>query len=139
MVGRAGPSCPALVFCNARIVWQTLVSLAPLLVRGSHRNPPSRSMRHAASGVLAGAHAAPAGFGADPAMRVHLGMLLALLRAQPAGRGTGVEHAADHLLVRAGASRSEASSDVADIGTIKIEPNALCQLGDVVLAEAGIS
>src|SRR5581483_7289939 len=90
------------------------------------------SMSHAASRLVAGPHAASAGLGADPAMRMHLRMLLALLGAQPAGGCTGVEHAADHLLVRARAPRRKASGDVADIGAIEVQPDALGQFRDIV-------
>ena len=53
----------------------------------------------APSRLLAGLLAPAAAFGADAAMLVLAGMLLAFFAAQAAGQFAGLEHAADELLV----------------------------------------
>jgi hypothetical protein len=57
----------------------------------------SQSMPHALSSLLARAHAAAAGVGANTAMLVHLGVLDTFHGAQPTGGGARINHPADHL------------------------------------------
>ena len=78
-------------------------------------------MGHAAHRFLTGLQTALASFGADPAMFVLAGVTPALLAAKTARQGTKVEHAADHLLIRAGSTCCEAARD----GAIKVEADAL--------------
>src|SRR5207237_4270 len=70
------------------------------------------SMRHVAAGLLAGLHALAASIGADPAVLVLHGVPLALPGAKPTCGGTGMQHPADHLLVRPGVARREPAGDV---------------------------
>jgi hypothetical protein len=95
-------------------------------------------MRHDESDLLAGLHAAAAGVGANAAVLMHTGVLLALVRAKPARRGTGMEHAADHFVVRSGPARGNSAGDVANISAIEIDPDALGQRFDHFLGQAGV-
>jgi hypothetical protein len=96
------------------------------------------SMRHAASGFVAGLHAPAAGICANAAMLMHTGVLFAFVRAKPARRRTNMKHASNHFFVEAGTARGEPAGDAADIGTIQIEPDALGERLDLFLCEAGI-
>ncbi|MBJ7401934.1 MAG: hypothetical protein JHD07_00950 [Bradyrhizobium sp.] len=58
-------------------------------------------------------------------MFVHLSVFFAFLGAEPARRGTGIEHSADHLLVRPGSAGGDPPGDVADVGAVHIQPDAL--------------
>ena len=66
-------------------------------------------------------------------------MPLALVTAHPARHDARSEHrlAQVHRLRRP--TQEQSSGCLADIGAVQIEPDALAQLGDVALGEAGIS
>src|SRR3954447_17456905 len=87
------------------------------LIHGSGMRCPLvfLSMRHAASGFLAGLHAPAAGVCANAAMLMHAGVLVAFVRAKPARRRAGMEHAADHFFVEASTARGEPAGDVTNI------------------------
>jgi hypothetical protein len=71
-------------------------------------------------------------------MFVHLGVLLALVGAKPACRGTGVEHSPDHLLVRPGSAGRDPAGDVANVGAIQVQSDTLGERFHVVFSEAGV-
>jgi hypothetical protein len=95
-------------------------------------------MRHAASGFFAGLHASAANVCTNLAMLMHAGVLFALVRANPACRRAYMKHATDHLLVEPGPARRESARDVADIGAIEVEPDALGERLDLFFREASI-
>ena len=98
----------------------------------------SLSLVHGLEGFRAGALAAPAGLGADFAVFVMLRMLLALFRAEAAGRAASLDDRRQDLFIRARAARGHGAGRNADIGAVKIEPDALLELLNVVLGEAGV-
>jgi hypothetical protein len=69
---------------------------------------------------------------------VHLGVRLALVCAKPACCGAGVKHSADHLLIRSRPPGRDPARDVADVGAIQIEPDALCERFHVVFGKTGV-
>jgi hypothetical protein len=69
---------------------------------------------------------------------MHVGMLLAFDGAVGAGLGAGFEHTLYQRLMAAGATRGEAGRRQADIGAIEIEADALGEILDHVLGEAGV-
>src|SRR6476659_9756878 len=95
-------------------------------------------MRHAARQFLAGLHAATAAFGADAAMFMHGCVPLALLGAQPAGGGADAEHASHHFVIETCPAGQDATGDVADVGAIEIQADALGQLVHHALRQAGV-
>jgi hypothetical protein len=96
-------------------------------------------MRHAASRLFAGLHTAAADIGADAAMRVLVRMFLAFVGAEPASGYASVQHAADHLVIPARLARSHSAGDIADVGAIEVEADALRQRIDHLLREASVS
>jgi hypothetical protein len=52
------------------------------------------------------------------------GVLLALLSAEPAGRGAGLKGRSHHLRVERRLTRDDAAGRGAKIGAIEVEPNA---------------
>lgn len=70
---------------------------------------------------------------------MHLGVLFAFLGAKPTRSSTGVQHPPDHLFVRTGTSGSDPSRDVANVGTIQVQPDALGQRCHLLLAQARVS
>jgi hypothetical protein len=96
------------------------------------------SMRHAASCLLACGHAALARLCADPTVLMHLGVLLTFLGTEATGGGAGVQHSSDHFFVRPGPTGGNSACDVADVGAVQVQPDALRQRLDVVLRKAGI-
>src|SRR6185312_4117210 len=99
---------------------------------------PKALVRHAARQFLAGLHAAAAAFGADAAMFMHGRVRLALLGAQLAGGGADAEHAAHHFVIGTGAACHDPAGDVANIGAIEIQPDALGELLHHALRQAGV-
>ena len=71
-------------------------------------------------------------------MLMHLGVLLAFDRAIRASLGASLEHPLNQRLVAADATRGEAGRGQADVGAIKIEADALGEVLDHVLGQAGI-
>jgi hypothetical protein len=71
-------------------------------------------------------------------MRVHAGVSLTLIRAKPARGSASVKHAADHLVVKPGPAGRKPAGDVANVGAIEIEPDALCERVDRILGKAGV-
>jgi hypothetical protein len=94
---------------------------------------------HAASHLLARLHAPPARFCADAAVLVLTRVPLAFVAAQATSCRAGEEHPTNELVIRAGASRGDASRDVADVGAVEIEANALGQILDHVLGKASVA
>jgi hypothetical protein len=92
----------------------------------------------AASSFLAGLFATAAAFCADPAVLMVSCVALAFLCAGSAGQGTGFNHGTQHLLIGAGTARGEIAGRNADVGAIKIEPDALSELLDHPFGQMGI-
>jgi hypothetical protein len=82
-------------------------------------------MSHTAQRFLTGLRAAPARFGADPAMFVLAGVTLTLLAAETARKGTNIEHTADHLLIRPGSAGRETAGCGANVRAINVEADTL--------------
>lgn len=93
----------------------------------------AEASRHAARGL-----AAAAGFGADPAMLMHVGMPLALLGADTAGQFARGKLGDDHGFIAAGAAGSDVGRCGADVSAIEIDTDALTKLGDHILTEARV-
>ena len=89
--------------------------------------------------VLAGLLAATTRIGANCAMFMFVPEPRAFISAQPTGSGACPQHFADDFKVRAGLARRNGCCNSANVGAIKIEPNALPQFLNAVFAEAGIS
>lgn len=89
-------------------------------------------------GLRARCFAAAAGLGADAAMLVILGVLLAFGGAKRAGFFARPQGRNDHALIGTGAARGNAGRCIAQVGAIEIKPNTLPQLQHHVLAEARI-
>ena len=71
-------------------------------------------------------------------MFMHGGVRLALLGAQPAGGGAYAEHAAHHFVIETGPAGHDAAGDVADVGAIQIQADALGQVLHHALRQAGV-
>lgn len=72
-------------------------------------------------------------------MLVHVGVPLALLRTLRADLHADLEHRSDQIFIRACSPRSDCCRGPANVGTIKVEPNALDQLLYMLrFAQAGI-
>jgi hypothetical protein len=63
---------------------------------------------------------------------------VAFVAAQATRCRAGDEHPTNELVIRAGASGSDASCDVADVGAVEIEADALGQLLDHFLGKASV-
>jgi hypothetical protein len=96
------------------------------------------SVRHRTAGFDAIVHAPMAGFSADPAVFVMLGMTRAFVAADTANRGARVEHAQDDFHVGSGSAGRDTAGCAADIRTVEIQADALPQLVDHVLGEARV-
>src|SRR5690606_20554162 len=82
--------------------------------------------------------AAAARLGAHAAVRHRARVIFAFLPARPARFRTRVERTPQHAVVRAGTPRRDGAGGRAQAGAVEIEANALNEIGDVLLAEAGI-
>src|SRR5438874_10073260 len=82
---------------------------------------------HTASHLLACLHAPPARFCAYAAVFMFARVPVAFVAAQATRCRAGDEHPTNELVIRAGASGSDASCDVADVGAVEIEADALGQ------------
>src|SRR6266498_234054 len=82
--------------------------------------------------------AAPAGLGAHPAVFVPLGMVLALVAAALAGGRAGLQQRPGDACVVLGLAAGDPDGGGADVGAVQAQPDALDQLGDVLLAQVGV-
>lgn len=97
------------------------------------------SLREAVNGRAARLFAVAARFSTDSAMLVPLGVLLALFRATPAGELASAQLRQDEGNVAAGPAGGDQTAGQADVRAVHVEPDALHQLGDHLLAKAGVS
>src|SRR5680860_1850396 len=88
--------------------------------------------------VPAGLLAVPARLGADAAVVVHPGVLLALVTAGLARGGAGLQDGAGEVGVVTGVPGEHPPGGVAHIRAVQVGADARGQLGDHVLAEAGV-
>lgn len=88
--------------------------------------------------VPAGVLAPAAGLGAETAVFVHPGVLVALGSAGGARVGTDFQHALDDGLVSPRPAGPDRARSRTDVGAVQVEPNALDQIGDHGLAETGV-
>lgn len=86
-----------------------------------------------------GVCASAAGFGADAAMLMHFSMPLAFGGAGGARLGAYLMHSLDDRLITARATRTDHARRGADISAVKVDPNALDEVGHHRLAETWIS
>ncbi len=91
-----------------------------------------------ADGLSAGLLAASAGVGADLAVLVHFGVARTFLGAEFAGGRARLDHLAQQILIRPGATGSQTSRHLAYVGAIHVEPDALPELIDHLLGQAGV-
>ncbi len=82
--------------------------------------------------------AAMACFGAGAAMPMSIGVLRAFIAARLAGDRASLDHAPEDLHVRAGSAGRKRAGCRTDIGAIEIEADALPELVDTALRQAGI-
>jgi hypothetical protein len=99
--------------------------LASLLLQGAEEFP-------------AGLLAAPAGVGADPAVRMVLGVPLALVAAALADGHAGLQQRLGHIGVVRRRAADDPGDGGADIGAVQAQPDALDHLGQVVLAQVSV-
>src|SRR3954471_1865845 len=111
--------------------------MAPAAERRPDPAPPGVSAE-GADELAAGGLAAPAGLGADAAVLVDVGVAGALVAAGPARRGAGLQDRAGQVRVVAGVPREHPASGVADVGAVEVGADARPQLGDHLLAQAGV-
>jgi hypothetical protein len=100
--------------------------------------PRSLSSTDVAHRLLAGLLAATTSLSADPAVLVVPGMALALLPANLAGGRADLKHLPQNLFIRSRAPRRQGAGGGTNIRAIEIEPDALLQLLDHLLGQAGI-
>src|SRR5579859_4283622 len=93
---------------------------------------------HAVQELPAGSLAAPAGLLAHPAVRVHLGMPLALVAAALADSHAGLQQRPGDLGVIARRSADDRAGGGADIGAVQAQPDAHDHLGHVRLAQVRV-
>jgi hypothetical protein len=62
-------------------------------------------------------------------------MTLTLLPAEAASCGAHMQHPADNLVVPASAARGNSARNVADVGTVQIQPDALRQVMNIVFGQ----
>ena len=99
---------------------------------------PSPASPAGAEHLLAGLLAVSAGLGADLAVLVHLGVAVALIAAALARLGADLQHRLGQIGVVARVPRQHPARHVADVGAVEVGADALAQLIDHVLAQAGI-
>jgi len=88
--------------------------------------------------LLTGLLTPTARLGADPAVLMHPGMLLAFYSAQIAGSGTSFDLQATHQPFRFGLTRENLTGSQTYIRAIKVEPDAASQFLNHLLSEAGV-
>src|SRR4029453_2262857 len=88
--------------------------------------------------VDAGLLATAAGFGADAAMLMHAGVGFAFCGAACAGDTAGLQEGSGDVGVVAGVPGQHRAGRAADVGAVQVGPDALRQLRNHVLAEAGV-
>jgi hypothetical protein len=102
------------------------------------RPPAALSSAHVRHRLLARLLAAAARLSADPAVLVLPSVALTLLTAHLAGGRADLKHLAQDLLIGAGPPRRQGAGGSTYIRTVEVEPDALLQLLDHLLGEAGI-
>src|SRR5690606_26889114 len=83
---------------------------------------------------LAGA----AGLGADAAVLVHAGVLLALVPAHLAGDDAALKGGFDSGAVLPGAAAEDPAGSCTEISAVEVEPDARAQVHDHVFSHAGV-
>ena len=82
--------------------------------------------------------ATPAGLPAHAAVRVHVGMPLALISATLADRHTGLNQRLGDIGVVFGRAADNPERSCANVGAVQAQPNALDHVGKVALAQVGV-
>jgi hypothetical protein len=100
-----------------------------------HRRRRGEKLADRREKLVARALAAPADFGAEPAVLVVRGVPVALLGTGEAGDATRFDHRADKAQVRRGLAGHNSAGRVADVGAVEAEANAAHHLPNVVLSE----
>ncbi len=90
---------------------------------------------HGGQELPAGLLAAPAGLGAHPAVLVQPGMALALVAAALAGGHAGLQQRPGDACVGLGLAAGDPDGGGAHVGAVQAQPDALDQLGQVLLAQ----
>lgn len=81
-----------------------------------------------------------AGLGADATvLHAMLGVPLALLATEPAGRGASLEGRRHELRFAGSLARDDAAGRLTEVGAVEIEPDSADQHGDIGLAQTRIS
>ena len=126
----------------AQAILELRSDLPPPLDRGgtpdSSSCSTSRSVLERRQQVVTGLLAAPTDPGADPAVLVVLGVTVALLGADAAGRRAGLHRRAKHADVALGLARRDAAGGVAQLGAVETETDAADHGLDVGLGQIGV-
>src|SRR5216684_594542 len=89
--------------------------------------------------LTAGLFATPTGLPAHPAMRVHVGMPLALISTALADRHTGLNQRPGDIGVVFGRAADNPARSCADVGAVHAQPDALDHVGKVALAQVSVN
>src|SRR5215468_908159 len=109
--------------------------------RSSPPNGPDRGRLRLSQGgqeLPAGLLAAAAGFGADPAVRVHPGVPLALVAAALAAGHARLQQGPGDAGVVGRRAAYDPDGGGADVGALQAQPDARDHLGHVLLAQVGV-
>ncbi len=96
------------------------------------------ALLHRCEQLIARLFAAAAGFGADTAVLVVMGVPLALISTCTAGCGAGLDGRADDAEIGLRLARHHAAGGVAEIGAVKTQANAADHVSDVLLGETRV-
>ena len=99
--------------------------------------PVARLLFRGVQEIAAGLLAAPAGFGADPAVR-HVGVPLALIAAALADGRAGLQQRPGGTGVVFGQAADDPGGGGTDIGAVQAQPDARDHFGQVLLAQVSV-
>src|SRR5260370_18750118 len=94
---------------------------------------------HGGQQLTAGLFTTAAGFLAHPAVRVHLGMPLALISATLADRHTGLNQRPADIGVVFGRAADNPERSCAEVGAVNAQPDAFDHVGKVALAQVSVN
>ena len=99
---------------------------------------PLTALLHRCEQRVARLLAAAAGFGADPAVLVVMGMPLALISTGTARCGAGLDGRTEDAEIELRLARHHPAGGVAEIGAVKTQSNAADHVSDVLLGETRV-
>src|SRR5215472_14893886 len=122
--------------CSPSRLWSWPCS--PLSARPDHAGGDDRHLLQGAQELPAGLLAAPAGLGADPAVRVVLGMPLALVTTALADGHASLQQRPGDVGVVLRQAADDPAGGSTDIRAVQAQPDAPDHLGQVRLAQVGV-